>query len=171
MFWLRYLHNKILMVYNYLTNKIIILIMVGGTVKPIHQRYLIYVLVSKVPHIYYLLGLWCVCVCIGVYCVCALACVRLCVCERVCLHHTTMRSAIVFVCWFQVRTIRDNLFLSANFKMSKRDLRSHIDTMVKLLEDPVQLILDTAAKDAVQRLKTVKCNQWGATHHMYDDKW
>ena len=90
---------------------------------------------------------------------CILACMRLCVCERVCLHHPTMRSAIVFVCWFQVRKIRDNLFLSANFKMSKRDLRSHIDTMVKLLEDPVQLILDTAAKDAVRRLKMVKCNQ------------
>ncbi|KAK2156295.1 hypothetical protein NP493_1980g00017 [Ridgeia piscesae] len=40
-----------------------------------------------------------------------------------------------------VRTIRNDLFHSPDFRMSKSDLKSCIDTMIKLLEDPVDKLV------------------------------
>ena len=55
----------------------------------------------------------------------------------------------------QVRNLRNELMHSTNMKVTGRDLTRHIQTLVDLLEDPRQLLLDPAAIQAVTDIRTV----------------
>ena len=55
----------------------------------------------------------------------------------------------------QVRKLRNQLMHSTNMKVTATDLTRHIQTLVDLLEDPRQLLLDPAAIRAVTDIKTV----------------
>ena len=55
----------------------------------------------------------------------------------------------------QVREIRNQIFHSADFKLSDTELDDYIKDMTTLLQDPTQLLNDTNAKSAVTQLNKV----------------
>jgi len=54
-----------------------------------------------------------------------------------------------------VRNVRNKLMHNKNMKVSTGDLTIYIDEMVTLLEDPIMLLNDPAAQNAVNDIKKV----------------